>query len=342
MEKLFIKRCFELAQLGIPKAFPNPLVGCVIVHQNQIIGEGYHRQFGKEHAEVNAINAVKDKSLLPESTVYVNLEPCAHHGKTPPCADLLIQHRVKKVVICNSDSFAAVNGKGIEKLRQAGIEIELGVLEEKGKELNRRFFIWVQKKRPYVSLKWAESNDGFIAPEEQNPEEVFWISNELSQTKAHQLRAENQAILIGRNTAEKDNPSLSTRKVEGPSPLRMVLDSEVNLPHHLSLLSDPHPTVIFNRIKTEVLGNKKWVKYDGNALQAVNDYCLKNNIQNLLVEGGTTLLQAYIDENLWDEIHLFQGEVNINKGIKAPVFSRINEQKVLNLQTDTYKTYRNV
>lgn len=340
-DEIYIKRCLELAKMGIPGAFPNPLVGCVIVHNGKIIGEGYHQEYGGPHAEVNAIKAVKNKELLNEATVYVSLEPCAHHGKTPPCADLLANHKVKRVVICNDDPFDMVDGEGVYKLKKAGIEVEKGILSSEGKELNRRFFTWVEKKRPFISLKWAQSKNGFIAPKMQEEGEIFWITNSFSQTVAHKLRAENQAILIGRKTAEKDNPSLDTRRVEGPSPLRMVLDSDLKLNHKLKLMSDSKPTVVFNRIKTEKLGNKEWVKYDGNALYAINDYCLKNNIQNLMVEGGASLLLSYIDEGIWDEIHLFEGDVNIEDGIKGPSFPRLKALKSLNLQADTYTIYRN-
>jgi diaminohydroxyphosphoribosylaminopyrimidine deaminase/5-amino-6-(5-phosphoribosylamino)uracil reductase len=342
LDEIYIKRCLELAKMGIPNAFPNPLVGCVIVYKGKIIGEAYHQEYGGPHAEVNAINAVKNKELLNEATVYVSLEPCAHQGKTPPCADLLVKHKVKRVVICNDDPFEKVDGEGISKLKKAGIKVEKGVLSSEGKELNRRFFTWIDKKRPFISLKWAQSKDGFISPNKQNVGEVFWISNNLSQTLAHKLRAENQAIIVGRKTAEMDDPSLDTRKVEGTSPLRMVLDSDVKLSHKLKLLSDPNPTIIFNRIKTETVANKKWIKYDGNALHAINDYCLKNNIQNLMVEGGASVLQSYIDEGLWDELHLFESDVNIGEGIKAPLFPRQKALKSLNLQADTYTIYRNV
>ncbi len=231
-DELFMQRAIELAQLGIGAVSPNPRVGCLVVHDNKIIGEGWHQKFGEAHAEVNAINSVKDLSLLKESTIYVNLEPCSHEGKTPPCSDLLIKHQVKKVVIANTDTNPLVAGRGVEKLKKAGIAIMTGVLEKEGRELNRRFFTFMEKKRPYIILKWAQTSDGFIA---QKNFESKWITNELSRQLVHRWRSEEDAVLVGTRTASHDNPSLTVRDWSGRNPTRIVIDRFLRLNDKLQL-----------------------------------------------------------------------------------------------------------
>ena len=252
-----MRRALELAENGRGQVSPNPLVGCVIEHHGKIIGEGWHQKYGEAHAEVNAVNSVKDKSLLKEACVYVSLEPCAHFGKTPPCADLLVENQVKKVVICNTDPNPLVAGKGIVKLREAGIEVETGILEKEGLELNKRFFHYLEKKRPYIILKWAETADGFIARKNFDSK---WISNTLSRKLVHKWRTEEDAILVGTNTALYDNPQLNARDWTGNNPVRIVIDRHLKLPADLHLFDEQIPTICYNLIKNRNSGNVTFVK----------------------------------------------------------------------------------
>ena len=316
-DEKYIRRCLDLARNGLGYARPNPMVGCVIVHQDKIIGEGYHRANGGPHAEVNAVRSVKDHSLLKESTAYVSLEPCAHHGKTPPCADMLVKHQIKKVVICNRDPFHLVDGAGVEKLKAAGIEVVSGILDEEGRELNKRFFTYHEKKRPFVILKWAQSSDGFIAPEAQNAGEITWISNERSKQIAHQLRKENAAILVGKNTALKDNPSLTTRLIYGQNPTRVLLDSELECSKELKIFNDEALTIILNKHKDKEQGNIHYVQCDMSP-QGILNALYTAKLQSVLIEGGAATLQSFIDAQLWDEAYVFQGPSALQSGILAP------------------------
>ena len=257
-EEFFMQRCIELASKAMGCASPNPMVGSVIVYNNKIIGEGYHEKYGSHHAEVNAINSVKDKSLLSKSTLYVNLEPCAHFGKTPPCSDLIIQNKIPEVVIGCVDTFSEVSGKGIERMRSVGIDVKVGVLENESRELNKRFFTFHEKKRPYIILKWAESKDGFIAPKNQT--KPFWMTSSESKKLAHKWRAEEDAILIGRITAEKDNPSLTVREVEGSNPIRIVIDKDLKLSADFNLFNNDAKTIIFNQLKSEENNSNNYIK----------------------------------------------------------------------------------
>jgi diaminohydroxyphosphoribosylaminopyrimidine deaminase / 5-amino-6-(5-phosphoribosylamino)uracil reductase len=314
-------RALQLAEIGRGNVSPNPMVGCVIVHNDKIIGEGWHKKYGDWHAEVNAVDSVKDKSLLSEATVYVTLEPCSHFGKTPPCADLLVKHQVKKVVICNFDPFPLVSGKGIEKLQGAGIEVVTGILEEKGRELNARFFTVIEKKRPYIILKWAETADGFIAGE--NFEQVK-ISNALSHKLSHKWRSEEDAIMVGTNTALHDNPKLNVREWTGQNPIRIVVGKHERLPKNLHLFGES--------IKTITLSDPTQL----NELQ-------NQKIQSLIVEGGTKLLQSFIDAQLFDEIRVFRSPKQLKKGILAPVIPKnIDIVKKQHLQDDELTIYKNL
>lgn len=314
-------RALQLAEIGRGNVSPNPMVGCVIVHHNKIIGEGWHRKYGDWHAEVNAVNSVNDKSLLSEATVYVTLEPCSHFGKTPPCADLLVKHKVKKVVICNFDPFPLVAGKGIEKLQDADIEVVTGVLEEEGRKLNARFFTAVEKNRPYIILKWAETADGFIAGE--NFEQVK-ISNALSHKLSHKWRSEEDAMMVGTNTALYDNPRLNVREWTGRNPIRIVVDSNERLPKDLHLFDGSQETFILsNPLKLDELQNQK--------------------IQSLIVEGGTKLLQSFIDIQLFDEIRVFRSQNQLKNGISAPILPKnIDVIKKQNLRGDELTIYKNL
>ncbi|MBR3857217.1 MAG: bifunctional diaminohydroxyphosphoribosylaminopyrimidine deaminase/5-amino-6-(5-phosphoribosylamino)uracil reductase RibD [Bacteroidaceae bacterium] len=292
-----MRRCLQLARCGEAGAPPNPMVGAVIVCDSRIIGEGYHRRCGGPHAEVNAINSVKERDLLSRSTIYVSLEPCAHYGKTPPCADLIIETGIRRVVIGCTDPFAKVNGLGIKKLREAGCEVQVGVLEQECRELNRRFFTFHEKHRPWIILKWAQSNDGFIGKDER-----VILSNALTQTLVHRLRARSGAILVGTNTALQDNPTLTTRLWPGPNPLRLTIDRRGILPPTLHLKDNSTPTVIYSHESIEEILADLYAR----------------GIQSLLVEGGAKLLQSFIDKGLWDEARIETAPLCLGQGTKAP------------------------
>ncbi len=293
----YMRRCLQLARCGEAGAPPNPMVGAVIVCDSRIIGEGYHRRCGGPHAEVNAINSVKERDLLSRSTIYVSLEPCAHYGKTPPCADLIIETGIRRVVIGCTDPFAKVNGLGIKKLREAGCEVQVGVLEQECRELNRRFFTFHEKHRPWIILKWAQSNDGFIGKDER-----VILSNALTQTLVHRLRARSGAILVGTNTALQDNPTLTTRLWPGPNPLRLTIDRNGILPLTLHLKDNSTPTVIYSHESIEEILADLYAR----------------GIQSLLVEGGAKLLQSFIDKGLWDEARIETAPLCLGQGTKAP------------------------
>ncbi|MDQ3395795.1 MAG: bifunctional diaminohydroxyphosphoribosylaminopyrimidine deaminase/5-amino-6-(5-phosphoribosylamino)uracil reductase RibD [Bacteroidota bacterium] len=306
----------ELAALGAGKVSPNPMVGCVIVHNDTIIGEGWHQIYGGPHAEVNAVNSVKNKSLLQESTVYVNLEPCSHFGKTPPCADLLIKNRVKRVVVSNLDYNPVVSGRGMAKLREAGIVVEDGLHSAEGKILNKRFFTFHTEKRPYVILKWAETADGFIARKDFDSK---WISNELSRKMVHKWRSEEDAILVGANTAFYDNPQLNVRDWSGKNPLRLVMDRYLRLSGNLNLFSDSGRTIVYNLLKNEEQGNTIFVKVEEqNLLINILEDLYSRNILSVIVEGGAQILNQFMLQNLWDEARVFKSSASFGSGIEAP------------------------
>jgi diaminohydroxyphosphoribosylaminopyrimidine deaminase/5-amino-6-(5-phosphoribosylamino)uracil reductase len=312
-------RAMELAQLGVGFVSPNPRVGCVIVHEGNIIGEGWHQKYGEAHAEVNAVQAVENKALLKESIAYVNLEPCSHVGKTPPCADLLIQHQVKKVVIANQDTNPLVAGEGIKKLREAGIEVVTGVLEREGRELNKRFFTSVEKQRPYIILKWAQTADGFIA---HTNYESKWISHEHSRQLVHKWRSEEDAVLVGTRTAAHDNPSLSVREWTGRNPVRIVIDRFLRLPDSLRLFDQSQKTICYNLLKHEGHQNNLYIRLDeAHFIQALVQDLGKQNIQSVIVEGGAQTLQLFIDAGLWDEARVFTSSRHFKEGIAAPALN---------------------
>ena len=312
-----MKRCIELANKAMGSVSPNPMVCFVIVCQDKIIGEGYHEKYGSHHAEVNAINNVKDKSLLSKSTLYVNLEPCAHFGKTPPCSDLIIEHKIPKVVIGCVDSFSEVSGKGIEKMKNAGIEVIVGVLEKESRALNKRFFTFHEKERPYIILKWAKSKDGFIAPKNQTA--PFWMTSSESKKLVHQWRAEEDAILVGRITAEKDNPSLTVREVKGKNPIRIIIDRDLKLSADLNLFNSETQTLIFNKVKTENIDLNYFIKIEFNTLiSSILHKLHEQNIQSIIIEGGSKTLQSFIDKNIWDEARIFTTNKELTDGVKSP------------------------
>lgn len=311
-----MQRALELALLGVGQVSPNPRVGCVIVHEGKIIGEGWHKKYGEAHAEVNAIGEVENPELLKESTVYVNLEPCSHFGKTPPCADLLIQHQVKKVVVANLDTNPLVGGVGIKKLREAGIEVVTGVLEKQGRELNKRFFKYVEKQQPYIILKWAQTSDGFIA---HSNYESKWISNELSRQLVHRWRSEEDAVLVGTRTAAHDNPSLTVRAWTGRNPTRVVIDRFLRLPESLRLFDQTEKTICYNVLKHQAVKNNLFIRLDeGNFIHQLMADLYQQKIQSVMIEGGAQTLQLFIDAGLWDEARVFTATRSFGHGIAAP------------------------
>ena len=316
-DELYMRRAIELAELGSGYVSPNPMVGCVIVHQNKIIGEGYHQVYGGPHAEPNAIQAVEDPSLLSESTVYVSLEPCAHWGKTPPCANLLVDKKVKKVVIGAVDSNPLVGGKGIQILKDAGIEVISGILEKEVREQNKRFFTFMEKERPYVILKWAQTWDGFVARENFDSK---WISNSYSRQIVHKWRSEEDAILVGTSTAKYDNPRLNVRDWEGRNPVRIVLDRNLSLDEGLYLFDRSQHTLCYNQVRSEKSENLEWVKLtDGFGVEEILEDLYQRKIQSLIVEGGAKVLKSFIEKELWDEARVFTGQIQFGKGIPAPL-----------------------
>lgn len=323
-DELYMKRCLELAEMGNGKVSPNPLVGCVIVSGGKIIGEGYHQQFGQAHAEVNAVHAVLDNygeaaaALLKSATVYVSLEPCAHFGKTPPCADLLVRHGVKKVVICNRDPFPDVDGKGIDKLQYAGIKVVSGVLEQEGLYLNRRFFTRIAQQRPYIILKWARTANGFFAPKNSVQQ---WISGPLAKKLVHKWRTEEDAVLIGKQTAIADNPQLSAREWPGRNPVRIVIDRNLQSTTDLHVYDNTVKTLIFNEQKTDVNGNTHFVEMEDMQYylpQKIAYQLYLMDIQSVIIEGGANILNQFISSGLWDEARVFHSSARWDTGILSP------------------------
>ena len=310
-----MRRAIELAEEGKGKVRPNPLVGCVIVHQGKIIGEGYHAQYGGPHAEVNAIASVTEPKLLADATAYVSLEPCSHWGKTPPCANLLIEKGIKSVVIATLDPNPLVAGKGVKLLEEAGISVQVGLLEQEARWQNRRFFCQIEQQRPYIILKWAQTADGFVARENFDSK---WISGAQSRQLVHQWRAEEQAILVGKNTALHDNPRLDVRDWVGSNPLRIVLDSNLALPTDLHLFDQQIPTLCYNTQKSEKLTNLEWMQLPQLSLEALLADLHARQIQSVLIEGGSQILNQFLAAGLWDEARVFTAPIHFERGIAAP------------------------
>ena len=326
-DEFFMRRCLQLAALGAGTAAPNPMVGAVVVCDGAIIGEGYHHRCGEAHAEVNAIASVKNPELLCRSTIYVSLEPCSHYGKTPPCADLIISKRIPNVVVGMVDPFGKVNGNGINKLRAAGCNVKVGVLEDECRQLNRAFITFHTKKRPYIILKWAESSDGFIDGVRGADNRPVWLTNEACRALVHRWRAESGAIMVGYNTALLDNPQLNVRAWTGRDPLRIVTDRTLQLPGNLYLFDRSQPTWRLNTINNDGTENLQNVLLPwGDAmLPALMQRLYDAQINRLIVEGGTRLLQSFIDAGLWDEALIFKSPVVLGGGVMAPTISGSNE-----------------
>ena len=317
--EFYMQRCIELAKKAVGKTYPNPLVGAVIVYENKIIGEGFHQKAGENHAEINAINSVKDQSLLPDSTIYVSLEPCAHFGKTPPCALKLKEIGFQKVEIGAMDSHDKVNGKGKKILEDAGISVESGILEQECEDLNKRFFTFHRKKRPFIILKWAQSADGFLDKDFKPTQ----IGNSLTKQFVHQLRSEEHAILVGTNTALIDNPSLTTREIKGRNPVRILIDFDLRVPADFKIFNSESETIIFNLVKEEQIENLNFVKIDKeNFVDNLMSKLFDLQIQSVIIEGGSFTLQQFIDENIWDECIIIKNEnLTLENGTSAPKFS---------------------
>jgi diaminohydroxyphosphoribosylaminopyrimidine deaminase/5-amino-6-(5-phosphoribosylamino)uracil reductase len=318
----YMQRCLELAKKGLGNVAPNPMVGAVIVHNDVIIGEGYHQQYGEAHAEVNAIRSVKDQHLLSESTIYVSLEPCSHFGKTPPCSDLIIEKNIPTIVVGCVDPFSEVAGKGIEKLRKAGRQVVVGVLEKDCLSLNKRFITFHEKKRPYYILKWAETDDGFIDKiRTSNQPNINWITHPQTKQLTHLWRSQESAILVGKNTVLNDNPSLTCRAVHGKNPIRIVIDRNLNLnPTDYAVFDDQAPTLVLNEVKNERKDSIEYIQLDfNNFFDVLNSVLYQRAIQSVIVEGGAITLQGFINAQNWDEARVLKSNQLFEVGIKAPM-----------------------
>jgi diaminohydroxyphosphoribosylaminopyrimidine deaminase/5-amino-6-(5-phosphoribosylamino)uracil reductase len=338
-----MKRCIALAKNGLGTTYPNPMVGSVIVHEGKIIGEGWHKKAGEPHAEVNAVNSVKDKSLLKKATIYVSLEPCSHFGKTPPCCDLIIKNKIPNVVIGTVDPNIKVAGNGIKKLIEAGIHVTIGILEDECNELNKRFFTFHQKKRPYIILKWAESQDGFIAPLKKTEKKPVWITNDFSRQLVHKWRTEEQAILVGTQTVIDDNPKLNARDWHGNNPIRIVLDPNNRIPKDNAVFDNQVQTIFITKSKnTPNKENTTFevIDFKQNSIEQILNLTYKHQIQSIIIEGGLQTLQTFIDANLWDEARIFIGKTTFGKGICAPLLPKLKSEKHI-IDTDELLIIRN-
>jgi diaminohydroxyphosphoribosylaminopyrimidine deaminase/5-amino-6-(5-phosphoribosylamino)uracil reductase len=343
VQEKYIKRCIELAKNGLGTTYPNPLVGCVIVYENEIIGEGWHKKSGEAHAEVVAINSVKDKLLLSKSTIYVSLEPCSHFGKTPPCADLIIKYKIPNVVIGTIDPNSKVAGNGIKKLLEVGINVTVGILEDECNELNKRFFTFHQKKRPFIILKWAESSDGFISPKVKLEQKPVWITNEFSRQLVHKWRSEEQAILVGTQTVIDDNPTLTVRDWVGKNPIRIVIDRNNKISKESHIFDNQSQTIVFSdfEINSESENTNFFkIDFNKNSTEQIVAFLYESKIQSVIIEGGRHTIQSFIDANLWDEARVFQGDIYLEDGTKAPILN-IKKHKKQTVKNDTLLIFRN-
>ncbi len=345
MDELYMQRCVDLARGGLDMVAPNPMVGAMVVHNKRIIGEGYHRVYGGVHAEVHAIGSVKDKWKLRESTLYVNLEPCCHQGKTPPCTDLILENKIPRVVVGAVDPFDEVAGKGIARLRSRGCEVKVGVLKDACRELNKRFFTFHEKKRPYIILKWAQTTDGFIDTE-RIPGAInrpTWITSEKLRMLVHKWRTQEPVIMVGTQTALKDNPQLNVRDWHGKNPLRIVLDQELALPANLKLLDDSQQTIIINEKTEKTSENTHYWKipFDALLLDQLMGRLYREGYQSMIVEGGRHLLQSFIDKQLWDEARVFTGSYFFGRGTKAPCITRPGQMTEAHIGKECFYYFRN-
>ncbi len=342
----YLKHCLTLAVKGLGSVAPNPMVGCVIVCNGKIIGEGYHEKYGKAHAEINAIKSVRNKALLKDSTLYVTLEPCSHYGKTPPCTEAIIKYGIKRVVIGCVDPNPLVKGKGITKLIKSGCHVITGVLEKECMDLNRRFFTFHREHRPYIVLKWAMTQDGFIDEIRTKAKKPLKITGKAADKLSHQWRSEEQAIMAGTNTVLMDNPKLTVRQVKGRSPVRIILDKNLKIPTNSNIFSNFASVIVFNNLKNEKSGNIEYIKVGTTnkaslKLTSVLKELYKNNIQSVIVEGGAKLLNSFIEQGLWDEARVFSSNLEIGLGVLAPVLN-IKPYSKIKVGRDTLNQYRRV
>lgn len=337
-----MRRCLELAQRAKGYTAPNPMVGAVLVYNDRIIGEGWHHFYGSAHAEVNCLNSVPevDRHLIPESTMYVSLEPCAHYGHTPPCAVRLVEEKIKEVIICNTDPFEKVSGRGIQILKEANTTVQTGIIQQEGLWVNRRFFCFHSQKRPYIILKWAQTPEGFIAPEDKSR---FAISNSNSQQLVHKWRTEEGAIMVGTTTAATDNPLLTARLWKGKQPLRIVLDKSLKLPATLNVFNEDAATWVINEEKETLQGNVHYVQlpFDDTLLPALLARLHTNNILSMIVEGGAQLLQSFINAGLWDEARIFKGSRSLANGIAAPLLQNSTLAFQTQMEDDLLQVFTN-
>lgn len=345
IQEKYIKRCIELAKNGLGTTYPNPMVGSVIVYDGKVIGEGWHKKAGEPHAEVNAINSVKDKSLLKKATIYVSLEPCSHFGKTPPCCDLIIKHKIPNVVVGTVDPNEKVAGRGIKKIIESGANVIVGVLEEECNELNKRFFTFHQKQRPYIILKWAESQDGFLAPEKEinSERKPVWITNQYSRQLVHKWRSEEQAILVGTQTVIDDNPKLNVRDWSGNNPVRVVLDQNNRISNDSFIFDDSVKTIVFTkseRISPKEKTTFEVIDFNENSISQILKVLHQNQIQSIIIEGGLKTLQTFIDQNIWDEARIFKGNISFKAGTKAPTITGKLSNKI-NIGSDELMQIKN-
>jgi len=337
-DKNYMLRAIELARNGLGSVSPNPMVGCVIICNDKIIGEGYHQKYGGPHAEVNAINSVQNSDLLAEATAYVNLEPCSHYGKTPPCADLLVKHKIKRVVIANTDPNPLVAGRGVDKLKKQGITVEIGVCRKEGEKLNKRFFTFIEKKRPYIILKWAQTKDGFVARSNYDSK---WISNPSSRKLVHKWRSEESAILVGFKTAYHDNPKLNVRDWKGNDPTRVYIDYDNSIPNDDFLKDGKQPTICYSITDVNDTGKVEFVKLNKeNFLIEMMDDLYERKLQSIIIEGGSATLKRFIENDLWDEAKVFIGDVTFGEGVKAPQLNKKTVKTEI-IEGDELLTYFN-
>lgn len=327
-----MQRCLDIAKNGLSAAMPNPSVGAVIVVKDRIIAEGFTSAFGGAHAEVNAINAVASKSLLSQATMYVSLEPCSHFGKTPPCCDLIVKHKIPHVVVGCLDPNPKVSGAGIQRMKDAGIDVVVGVFEQECRESNKRFFSFFEKKRPFIILKWAQSSDGFLSPKHRIDASPVWLTNQYSRQLVHKWRTEEMAILIGSQTAIDDNPSLTARDWSGKNPIRLLIDKDNRVPRNAKIFDNPAETIVLNHDN---------IDFETGVVQQILDLLYQKNLQSVIVEGGAKTLQSFIDANFWDEARIFESQKQLFDGTKAPVFSGVLfENKII--LTDKLSIYKNL
>lgn len=342
-----MQRCLDLATLGLPNAMPNPSVGAVLVYQDVIIGEGYTSAYGGNHAEVNCIGSVSEenKQFIPQSTLYVSLEPCSHYGKTPPCSNLIVENNIPKVVIGCEDTFSLVAGKGIEMLNNNGIKTEVGILKNKCRELNKRFFTFNELMRPFVILKWAQTEDQYISPELSKHEQERWITGELTKEFVHKMRSEEMGIMVGKKTVLIDNPTLTTRNYPGKNPIRIVIDNKLELwnsKNFYSVFNKDSKTIILNSLKNFEEQNCEGIKVEFNSffIKDVMSKLFDKNIQSIIIEGGAQTINSFIQEGIWDEAFVFENKKKFNAGVKAPIL-KLNPSKHFTIGDDSLSIYYN-